>query len=56
MIKQSGNFGGNQNMQEIYKSLDNKEKDAYLDKVEEWKDGVANKKKDKDEALAIDLI
>ena len=51
---ESGNFGGNQNMQEIYKSLDNKEKDAYLDKVEEWKDGVANKKKDKDEALAID--
>jgi hypothetical protein len=51
---ESGNFGGNQNMQEIYKSLDNKEKDAYLDKVEEWKDGVANKKKDRDEALAID--
>ena len=51
---ESGTFGGNQNMQEIYKSLDNKEKDAYLDKVEEWKDGVANKKKDKDEALAID--
>jgi hypothetical protein len=51
---ESGNFGGNINMQEIYKSLDNKEKDAYLDKVEEWKDGVANKKKDRDEALAID--
>ena len=51
---ESGNFGGNENMQEIYKSLDNKEKDAYLDKVEEWKDGVANKKKDRDEALAID--
>ena len=51
---ESGNFGGNQNMQEIYKSLDNKEKDAYLDKVEEWKDGVSNKKKDRDEALAID--
>ena len=51
---ESGNFGGNQNMQEIYKSLDNKEKDAYLDKVEEWKDGVANKKKDRDEALAVD--
>ena len=51
---ESSNFGGNQNMQEIYKSLDNKEKDAYLDKVEEWKDGVANKKKDRDEALAID--
>jgi len=51
---ESGYFGGNQNMQEIYNSLDNKEKDAYLDKVEEWKDGVANKKKDRDEALAID--
>jgi len=51
---ESGNFGGNQNMQEIYKSLDNTEKDAYLDKVEQWKDGVANKKKDRDEALAID--
>jgi len=51
---ESGNFGGNQNMQEIYNSLDNKEKDAYLDKVEEWKDGVSNKKKDRDEALAID--
>ena len=51
---ESGTFGGNQNMQEIYKSLDNKEKDAYLDKVEEWKDGVSNKKKDRDEALAID--
>ena len=36
---ESGNFGGNQNMQEIYKSLDNKEKDAYLDKgrrMERW--------------------
>ena len=51
---ESGNFGGNVNMQEIYKSLDNKEKVAYLNKVEEWKDGVANKKKDRDDALAID--
>jgi hypothetical protein len=51
---EKGTFGGNTNLQEIYTSLPQNEKEAYLEKVESWAKEVRDNIKAKEDARVAD--
>jgi len=51
---EKGTFGGNTNFQEIYASLPQNEKEAYLEKVESWAKEVRDNIKAKEDARVAD--
>ena len=51
---EKGTFGGNTNLQEIYASLPQNEKEAYLEKVESWAKEVRDNIKAKEDARVAD--
>ena len=51
---EKGTFGGNTNLQEIYASLPQNEKEAYLEKVESWATEVRDNIKAKEDARVAD--
>lgn len=51
---EKGTFGGNTNLQEIYNSLPQNEKEAYLTKITAWSDGVRKKIKDTEDGRVLD--
>jgi hypothetical protein len=51
---EKGTFGGNTDLQEIYTSLPQNEKEAYLEKVEEWSKGVRTNIEEKEKARVTD--